>query len=75
MPKTKLHKIEQLEGFLDRFLKSLQKNCLSLMKNVLKQWAKRVSTSLRLVAAAARDGAIQKKMFGSGIKTLLISNE
>ena len=75
MPKTKLHKIEQLEGFLGRFLKSLQKNGLSLMKNVLKQWAKSVSTSLRLVAAAATDGAIQKKMFGSGIITLLISNE
>ena len=45
------------------------------MKNVLKQWAKSVSASLRLVAAATTDGVIQKKIFGSGITTLLISNE
>ena len=46
------------------------------MKNVHKSLAKNVLIPLRLTAAAsATDAAIHKKMFGSGITTLIISNE
>ena len=46
------------------------------MKNVLKPLAKSVLTPLGLTAAAsATDASIHKKMFGSGIKTLIIFNE
>ena len=44
------------------------------MKNVLKLLAKSVLIPLGLTAAAT-DAAIQKKIFGSGISTLTISNE
>ena len=44
--------------------------------NVLKPLAKNVSMPLGLTAAAsATDVAIHKKMFGSGMTTLIISNE
>ena len=47
------------------------------MKNVLKTLAKSVLTPLGLTAAAAAatDAAIQKKPFGSGMVTFIISNE
>ena len=46
------------------------------MKNVLKTLAKSVLTPLGLTAAAAAtDAAIQKKPFGSGMVTYIISNE
>ena len=46
------------------------------MKNVPKPLAKIVLTPLRLTAAAsATNAAIQKKIFGSGMTALLISNE
>ena len=46
------------------------------MENVLKTLAKSVLISLGLTAAAsAIDVAIQKKIFGSCITTLMISNE
>ena len=46
------------------------------MKNVLKSLAKSVLIKLGLTAAAAAiDSAIQKKNFGSGTATLIISNE
>ena len=46
------------------------------MKNVLKPLDKSVLIPLGLAAAAAAiDAAIQKKIFGSGMTTLLISNE
>ena len=47
------------------------------MKNVLKSLAKSSLTplGLPLAAASATDAAIQKKVFGSGMKTLIISNE
>ena len=46
------------------------------MKNVLKPLSKRVLILLGLiVAASATDVAIDKKMFGSGMKTLRIFNE
>ena len=46
------------------------------MKNVLTSLAKSVLIPLRLPeAASARDAAIQKKIFASGMTTLIISNE
>ena len=47
------------------------------MKNVLKLLAKSalIPLGLPLAAASATDAAIQKKVFGSGMKTLIISNE
>ena len=46
------------------------------MKNVLKPLAKSVLIPLRSTAAASKtDAAIQKKLFGSGVTTLINSNE
>ena len=46
------------------------------MKNVLKPLARSVFIPLRLTAAAAAtDAVIHKKMSGSGLPTLIISNE
>ena len=46
------------------------------MKNVLKPLAKSVFIPLGLtVAASATDAAIHKKIFGSNMTTLIISNE
>ena len=57
-----MHKIVQLGGFLGRFLTSLLKTGLSLMKNVLKLLAKSVLIPLGLPeAASATDAAIRKK--------------
>ena len=48
---------------------------LSLMKNLLKPLAKIVFLPLELTAAAsATDRAIQKKILGSGMTTLISSN-
>ena len=71
LSKTQLHKIG---GFLGRLLIPLLKSGLPLMKNVLKPLAKSVLIPLGLTAAAsATDAAFHKKMFGSGITTLIIS--
>ena len=68
--------IGQPRGFLGRLLGPLLKTGLSFMKNVLKPLAKSVFILLRLTAAAsATDAAIQKKVFGSGMTTLITSNE
>ena len=54
----------------------LLKPGLPLMKNILKLLTKSVLIPLGLtIGALATDAAIQKKMFGSGTTTLLISNE
>ena len=46
------------------------------MESILKISAKRVLIPLGLTAAAAAtDAAIQKKVFGSGMTTLILSNE
>ena len=42
------------------------------MKNVLKPLAKSVLVPLQLRAAAATDAAIQKKILGSGMTSLII---
>ena len=63
-------------GFLGRRLASLLKTGLCLMKNLLKLSAKRVLLPLGLTSAAsATDAAIQNKFYGSGMTTLILSNE
>ena len=63
-----MHKTGQSEGLL--------KTRLPLIGNVLKLLAKKVLIPSGLtVAASTTDAAIHKKMFGSGIITLIISNE
>ena len=62
--------------FLGRLLGQWLKTGLLVTKNVLKLLAKSVLIPLLLTAAAtATDAAIQKKIFGSGMTTLIISNE
>ena len=74
--KTHLHKIEQSGRLLGRFLGPLLKIGLPLLGNILKSLAKFVLIPLGLIAAAsATDAAIQKKIFRSGVTTLIISNE
>ena len=75
LSKIQLHKIEQSGGFLGRLLGPLLKTGLSLIGNVLTPLAKSVLIPLEVTAAAATDAAILKKMFGSGVTTLIISNE
>ena len=71
-----MHKIRQSGGFLGRILGPFLKIGLPLLVNVLKPLAKSVSLPLGLtVATSARDAAIDKKMFGSGMTKLIISNE
>ena len=48
---------------------------MPLIGNIPKPLAKRVLIPLGLTAAAATDAAIHKKMFGSSMTTLIISNE
>ena len=71
-----MHKIGESRRFLGRLSGPLPKPGLSLIGNVLKTLAKSVLIPLRLTAAAsATDTAINKKMFGSGTTTLIISNK
>ena len=73
--KTQLLKIGQSGVFLGRLVRPILKIGLSLIGNVLKPWTKRVlipsgSTS----AASAIDAAMHRKMFGSVVTTLIVSN-
>ena len=70
LPKTQLHKIGQSGGLLGRLLGLLLKTGLPLMKNVLKTLAKGI-----LILASAADAAIRKKMFGSGVTTIMSNEE
>ena len=65
----------RLLGRILEFLGSLLNTGLSLMKIVLKPLAKSILIPLGLTAASAADAAIHKKMFGSSMTTLIISNE
>ena len=65
-----------MSRFLGRLLRRLLKAGLPLIKNVFKPLAKSVSIPLGLTAAAsATDAAFHEKIFGSGMSTLIISNE
>ena len=71
-----MHKIGQSGGFLGRLLGLLLKTGLPLMKNVIKSLTKSILIPLGLKASAsATDAAIHNQMFGSGIATLMLSNE
>ena len=70
-----MHKIGQSGRFLGRLLEPLLKTGLLLIGNVLKPLVKSVLIPLELTAAAsATDAAIHRKMFGQGVRTLIISN-
>ena len=72
LSKTWLHKTK----FLGRLLGPLLKTGLPLIGNVLKSLTKSVLMLLGLTAAAsATDAAIQKKTYGSGTTTLIISTK
>ena len=76
MSKTQFHRIGQSGGFLVRFLGPLLKPGSPLIGNILKSLAKSVLLSLRLtVGSSTTDAAIHEKLFGSGVTTLIISNE
>ena len=67
LSKTKLHKIEQLGGFLVRLLGPLMKTGLTLNRNLLKPLAKGLLIPSGLTeAASARDTAFHQKTFGCG---------
>ena len=74
--KTQFHKIGQSGGFLGRLLGPLLKTGLPLIGNLLKPLGKSVLIPLGLtVVASATDAPIQKKIYGSGTTTSIISNE
>ena len=74
--KAQINKIIQSGGFVGRLLGPLLKTGLPLTSNVIKPLAKSVLIPLGLTAAAsAADAGIHKKILGSGITTLIISNE
>ena len=75
LSKTQFHKIRRSTGFLGIRSRPLLKTGLPLIRNVLKPLAKSVLTPLGLAAASATDAIIHKKIFGSGVTTLIISNE
>ena len=76
LPKAQISKIVQSGGFLGKLLGPLLKTGLPLIKIVIKPVAKSVLIPLGLTAAAsAADAGIQKKIYGSGTTTLVISNE
>ena len=72
LAKTQLPKIVQSGGFLGRLLGPLMRVDLPIMKSL----AKSVLIRLGLTAAASTtDAAIQKKIHGSRLITLIISHE
>ena len=76
LSKAQLPKTVQSEGLLGRFVGPLLKTSLPLIKNVLKVLDKSVLIPLGLTAAASTtDPGMHKKIFGSLMKTLIVSNE
>ena len=76
LSKAQISKVIQSGGVLGKLLGPLLKNGLPLIKNVVKTSAKSVLIPLGLTVAASAAGAgIQKKIYGSGTTTLVISNE
>ena len=71
-----MNKIGKSGGASGVVLGALLKTGLPLIGNVLKPLAKSILIPLGLTApTSATDGAIHKKMLGSGTTTLVISNE
>ena len=76
LSKAHISKMIQSGGFLGKLLGPLLKTGLPLIKTVIKPLAKRVLIPLGLTASAsAANAGIQKKIYGSGTTTLVISDE
>ena len=76
LSKTHLHEIGQSGTFVGRLLRPLLKTGLPLIGSVLKPLGKSILRPIGLtVPASETDAAIHKKMFGSGVTTLIIPNE
>ena len=74
--KAQLHKSRQSGEFLGRLVGPLLETGFPLTKHVLKPLAKSVLIPSGLPAAVSpTDTSIEKKIFGSGMTTLVISNE
>ena len=72
LSKAQIPKIIQSGGFLSPFLIKIA----GLLMKVAVPWGKNILAPLGITAAAsAIDGAIKKKIHGSGATTLIISNE
>ena len=71
MSKAQISKIIQYRGFLGKLLGTLLKTGLPLLKLVIKPLGLLGLTT----ASSAVDAGVQKKIYGSGTKTLVISNK
>ena len=71
MSKAQISKIIQFGGFLDKLLGPLLKNWIAIIKTVIKPLGLLGLTA----ASSAIDTIVQKKIYGSGTTTLIISNE
>ena len=69
--KAQISKIIQPGGFLDKILGPFLKTGLPLLKSVIKPLGLLGLTA----ASSAIDAGVQKKIYGSGTTTLVISNE
>ena len=71
LSKAQISKIIQSAGFLGKILSPLLKTGLPLLKSFIKPLGLLGLTA----ASSATDAGVQKKIYGSGTKTLAISNE
>ena len=71
LSKAQISKIIQSGGFLGKILGPLLETGLPLLKSVIKPLGLLGLTA----ASSAIDAAVQKKIYGSGTTTLIISNE
>ena len=71
LSKAQISKIIQSGGFLGEILDPLLKTGLPLLKKVIKPLGLLGLTA----ASSAIDAGVQKKLYGSGATTLIISNE
>ena len=71
LSKAQISKIIQSGGFLGKILGPLLKARLSLLKSVIKPLELLVLTAV----SSAIDAGVQKKIYGSGTTTVIISNE
>ena len=71
LSKTQISKISQCGWVFRETFRSITKNRLSLLKSLIKALGMLGLTA----AASATDAAINKKIFGSGTTTLIISND
>ena len=71
LSKAQISKIIQSGGFLGKLLGPLLKTVLPLLRSVIKPLGLLGLTAL----SSAIDAGVQKKIYGSGTTTLVISNE